>query len=1143
VDGKTRPTTNSKGQSIADSVESARNFWQWFGDSKVVDAQGRPLVVYHGTTVDFDRFKPNIGSYGRGIYMTPNGEFAGATYGEDGVVLPLYAAVKSPYIYDVSSPEKSALDDIEPKNMDQWLKDNGYDGVFINLYGGLQTVVAIDSSQIKSVNNQGSWNKNDPRILMSLGEDVKTKAQETYNKAAESGLWKIVKGLAWDQRPSELKIIEEMRDGYIRYAEQKVREMAKAVADASAKNGVTLEKVNEAWLEPQDTGILGDTGSAEVNARLQAARDEIDNFTQMIEDVHDEAGNPLSDKMKETFRKRMYSYISRSFEIDYDNQWGKNLLKAAAKNPESNEAKIILELRDWIKNDIVSELESLDLLDEKQINKLYARLIDKDTKDVEVQKMKRDLEKFKGKMSSEELTDTLQSDILRLSKSTGISNYYRGAARNDGILKNRKDLPSPLLVAWGERTGFAESFMTTVVRQAAMYAQTKMLADFRKALPDSFTDEQTPANTVRIENNQGKYGPLAGLYTTPQMKEYVETRVTTDGSADALLSSLHSIYAQNHVLTKAIEKGLGITQMVAAPYKIWTIMTNLANYIYNNVNGAVSLARYSTLGTVYGMDYTDKDGNKIPVHKWFPELAADFLWRGSVTGNKSHDLYGLAITADFVGSAMSGDIKEAFLNTIRQTVQGKKPSRIKSAWHKAVWLADAWFSAPEALPNILGTIVESNYLRALWTEQGREFTHDDLMAAAADRVKRNSISRGRAIPLTKILDRSTLTMYSTFFSETARAPIQTMYDVAKDLKSANDPSLSDKAKTMMRGHAKAHLAGAAIAAGVMYGLTQIFASILGHPFGSEDGEDPNGLDEELRARPEDLVVIGTDKDGRKLVYDLSKLNTYALPTSVTREILEGNLDDALNQASNFLFANTLWKTAITEFTDKYGEAGKSDLALTINNAIAGTAAGQVVDPTAVNEIVKILSMFNPGIVKDPIKAFENKEGLENTAALAMVVAGGRPLAYNPVRNLQYQMRSALEELEFARSKLNAVMRTKGVNEEVIKQEMRRYYNAERDLILKNRPLVQAALKNETSQKELRQLFKFLGANKHLNEQMLSKEPYKPTAMHKNWLTMSQKLATFGESEKVKEEQGMIYSQNKTFYKKLFDELYGNKGVN
>lgn len=56
VDGVTRSTTNSKGNPIAATKEGLENFWRWFGDSKVVDADGNPLVVYHGTNQNFDNF-------------------------------------------------------------------------------------------------------------------------------------------------------------------------------------------------------------------------------------------------------------------------------------------------------------------------------------------------------------------------------------------------------------------------------------------------------------------------------------------------------------------------------------------------------------------------------------------------------------------------------------------------------------------------------------------------------------------------------------------------------------------------------------------------------------------------------------------------------------------------------------------------------------------------------------------------------------------------------------------------------------------------------------------------------------------------------------------------------------------------------
>ena len=46
------------GMRMISPEERAANFKNWFGDSKVVDADGKPLVVYHGTNSDFSAFKP-----------------------------------------------------------------------------------------------------------------------------------------------------------------------------------------------------------------------------------------------------------------------------------------------------------------------------------------------------------------------------------------------------------------------------------------------------------------------------------------------------------------------------------------------------------------------------------------------------------------------------------------------------------------------------------------------------------------------------------------------------------------------------------------------------------------------------------------------------------------------------------------------------------------------------------------------------------------------------------------------------------------------------------------------------------------------------------------------------------------------------
>lgn len=84
VHGKDRPTRNSENNLIHTTIKGIANFWKWFGDSKVVDSNGKPLVVYHGTRSDFDKFDlskaSKNGLLGRGFYFTNNREFA-SVYG------------------------------------------------------------------------------------------------------------------------------------------------------------------------------------------------------------------------------------------------------------------------------------------------------------------------------------------------------------------------------------------------------------------------------------------------------------------------------------------------------------------------------------------------------------------------------------------------------------------------------------------------------------------------------------------------------------------------------------------------------------------------------------------------------------------------------------------------------------------------------------------------------------------------------------------------------------------------------------------------------------------------------------------------------------------------------------------------------
>lgn len=202
-------------------------FKKWFGDSKVVDANGNPLVVYHGTASDFEAFdKKSLGSTTAansakiGFFFTDNTRVA-VSYANhaatDAAVLKLmneanaasdagdwetydakivemetldasfrdldrrqrgqnvvraYLSIQNPMIIDAKGEVYSAIElDLTAKM--KAAKRRGHDGVIIkNLddAAGLTDVVAdhyvvFEPTQIKGVNNRGTFDPNDPRIL------------------------------------------------------------------------------------------------------------------------------------------------------------------------------------------------------------------------------------------------------------------------------------------------------------------------------------------------------------------------------------------------------------------------------------------------------------------------------------------------------------------------------------------------------------------------------------------------------------------------------------------------------------------------------------------------------------------------------------------------------------------------------------------------------------------------------------------------------------------------------------------------------------------------------------------------------------------------------------------------------------------
>jgi len=154
-------------------------FRKWFGDSKVVDATGEPLRVYHGTAEDFSAFDPTMlgdktgGADAReGFFFAANSDsadqFTWKNGDKTGSIMPVYLSIRNPArgvtLLDGSNGWAAA------REIDA-AKAAGHDGIVFDsdmLGHKGNTWVAFSPTQIKSaISNTGEFSADNPDIRYS----------------------------------------------------------------------------------------------------------------------------------------------------------------------------------------------------------------------------------------------------------------------------------------------------------------------------------------------------------------------------------------------------------------------------------------------------------------------------------------------------------------------------------------------------------------------------------------------------------------------------------------------------------------------------------------------------------------------------------------------------------------------------------------------------------------------------------------------------------------------------------------------------------------------------------------------------------------------------------------------------------------
>jgi hypothetical protein len=160
-------------------------FKQFFKDSKVVDKNGNPLVVYHGTNQDVNEFTTQPSALRRKFYAGEIGSWFGddpeiannfakgiRSPREGGVVYPVFLNIKNPKVYN---SYEAFLSDAKGRRsapaMRKELMKQGFDGIHIkdsdtDFGGRRDDWVAFNPNQVKSAFNQQPTSSPDIRYSL-----------------------------------------------------------------------------------------------------------------------------------------------------------------------------------------------------------------------------------------------------------------------------------------------------------------------------------------------------------------------------------------------------------------------------------------------------------------------------------------------------------------------------------------------------------------------------------------------------------------------------------------------------------------------------------------------------------------------------------------------------------------------------------------------------------------------------------------------------------------------------------------------------------------------------------------------------------------------------------------------------------------
>lgn len=948
---KLRPTTtlsmsasSRKTPMAGPTLADNKPFKNWFGESKVVTADGLPKKLFHATPKDFDTFIPGGkegGWRGPAIWLGPDKANLPAAHNmgnKSDKILELYARIENPLkltIRDLYSldPKYGNLPQIVTKESVAALKADGYDGVMF--YSGndyneesLDEVLVFDPNQVKSAtDNNGQFSKAPSYLSMSSSSRKPLPKREKSDSTLGARTWQGTKRLLFPfggfdtnllkagtagkgassalsyeaeylSKTANHAIQNAMKEGKMDRASV-MKAVTEAIDSSNTNGGSEVQRAR--MLKTQLDAKFPNTGIGEAFNNLRSFKW---NMAQTLMDLRLKDKKLMTDKEVNIYTKMMNEaekWTTRAYLNDLDKTYAKRFLKNAEGNPDSEERQKLEAGIDWLVNNSLM-IPDDQALEETNLGNLTRMLNNwdssegknlkniKDTDERREQIIERlaELRDMGGDNARTKAMSIIEDMLMAKGRNTFVGNEVRGMKQNRTVLEARAQLPSELREVLGEVTDPFLREAISLARLTGLVGQTKALTQIYEEGEGKFYKPMAEGNyTHPLEG--AAFGPLAGMYVNKETKDFLGSYVATLSQYDTTLQeALETPMAGWQIALQAVQKPL---RFVASQAKVAGVVLNAGNMLMNLAGAPL----YSIANGVSLKNYWPAFRTAMDIARGNVALIDDPARRAEA----EEALRAQAVDSAAVQEMRGGPWKLIESEIDKQTGKGmwaqawKGKGRFQEAAAEIYAAMDVWTKIATYRQN-------KDFLTKYNDLEGKGWTAEQIEQEAGYQANRTNISWAAAIPIVKAAEQNVpwLTAFATYKTEVVRSTVSMGSSILKDIELAKQAT-TPEAKSLATQRAAAKFFGTVTT--IIAPVAATLANLINES--DEEQERREALAEWDKNRF--LIYIGKDADGREHFFNMNRLDPHGVVNDamvdVWQGIAEGKGLEAIGKATKGLF--------------------------------------------------------------------------------------------------------------------------------------------------------------------------------------------------------------------------------------------------